>query len=518
MSMICPHCNRETSTRYFKEGVGLCEECHRKVEYEEPNDWNKVNDLIKAKQLSEAVNLASNLILKDHYFKTIMGHDELWHYEEGVYVLRNKDYIKNILESHEQIRDKVNSYFINEVVEGVKRKTFIEREDFEAPINLICVGNGNFNIETEQLEDHSPELYFKSKINIDYKEDAKCPQIEKFVNSVVDKPELIKTLLEIPAYLMYRRYSIQKAIMLNGTNDNGKSVYIQLLEAFVGKKNVSSEELQQICHNNHRIAELFGKLLNSCADLPAEIMEDTGSFKKLTADDNVSADRKFGQPFQFRNYAKLIFSANEVPDTKDRTPAFYKRWLIIDFPYRFKVGLKEEEITDTLKPADPLMISKITTKEELEGLLYQSLNKLKTLIGNGYFSYNPSVEDTEQRYNLKSNSAVVFIETEITDSPTEQEEKNNEDPFTEKAQLWRKYIEYCKEKRTMAKPQQYFYAEILKRWFPTTERKQVGDKRAWCYVGIRYLNNWEEEKAQEDLIKKAKKETEEGVDLNAKTE
>jgi hypothetical protein len=33
--MNCPHCKKETSTKYFKDGVGLCEECNRIIEYEE---------------------------------------------------------------------------------------------------------------------------------------------------------------------------------------------------------------------------------------------------------------------------------------------------------------------------------------------------------------------------------------------------------------------------------------------------------------------------------------------------
>lgn len=32
--MICPHCNKETNTRYFSEGVGECENCHIIIQYE----------------------------------------------------------------------------------------------------------------------------------------------------------------------------------------------------------------------------------------------------------------------------------------------------------------------------------------------------------------------------------------------------------------------------------------------------------------------------------------------------
>ena len=40
-------------------------------------------------------------------------------------------------------------------------------------------------------------------------------------------------------------------------------------------------------------------------------------------------------PFVFRNDAKLIFSANALPGTSDRSYAFYRRWVIVPFEQTF---------------------------------------------------------------------------------------------------------------------------------------------------------------------------------------
>jgi putative DNA primase/helicase len=232
--------------------------------------------------------------------------------------------------------------------------------------------------------------------------------------------------------------------------------------------------------------------MNSCADLPATIMQDTGDFKKLTAFDTISAQRKFGHPFQYHNYAKLIFSANEVPESKDQTDAFFKRWIIVDFPYKFVIGLKEEEIKDNLRVADPKIIEKITTKQELEGLLRVSLFRLKQLISNGCYSVNPPVSEIKQRYLIKSNSAVVFIETELVDSiPEEQKNNSNYEPVVEKEFLWDEYLAFCKTKRTNPKSLTAFYLEIKNRWnVPTEKRLNDNMQRKNCFVGIRYLAAW----------------------------
>jgi putative DNA primase/helicase len=453
--------------------------------------WQGVNNLLIMKQQKQAVDNAADLILFKNHFKTMIDNEEVWYYENGCYYQNGTNIIKKILQEQEPIKQTMSSNFVNEVIQSIIRKTYIKREDFEAPHNLICLGNGIYDLDTETKTEHNSKYYFKSKIEIDYKEDADCPNIKAFIKTVVE-PKNFWSLFEIPAYLLYRRYDIQKAIMLNGTNDNGKSVYIKLLEAFIGQKNYSSEELQQICHSTFSKAELFGKLMNSCADLPATIMEDTGDFKKLTAFDTISAQRKFGQPFQYRSYAKLIFSANEVPESKDQTDAFFKRWTIIDFPFKFVVGLPEEKVTCDCKVADTKILEKITTKEELEGLLRCSLVLLKKLIVHGCYSNNPSVGEIKQRYLIKSNSAVVFIETELTDSvPDEFNDSDNYEPVCPKEHLWSEYLEFCKVKRTVPRTLTGFYLEIKNRWFVPTEKRSIEfGVRKNCFIGIRYLGKW----------------------------
>lgn len=451
--------------------------------------WKDCALEIYGKNNKSAVDIASTILTTQHAFKTMLDNEETWYYENGCYYPNGENIIKKILQQQEPLQSIISNHFVNEVIASVKRKSFIKREEFDAPQNLICLKNGVYDLNQDKLIDHSPEYLFKNQIQINYVPGADCPAIKQFFKDIVEEKNYL-TLFEISAYLLYRDYFYQKAIMLNGTNDNGKSKYIGLLETFIGQKNFSSEELQNICHSTFSKAELFGKLMNSCADLPATIMENTGDFKKLTSgSDTISAQRKFGHPFQYKNYAKLIFSANEVPESKDTTDAFFKRWIIIDFPYKFVLGLEKPE--GNLKPADTNILVKITTKEELEGLLMKSICILKDLIVRGSFIANPSVDEVKQRYLLKSNSAVVFLETEITDMAPEGMKDTDYDCFVPKDYLWTEYLEYCKDKRTTAKSPTAFYKEIKEKWGAYTEKKTIDlGVRKNCFIGVRYLAKW----------------------------
>jgi putative DNA primase/helicase len=73
-------------------------------------------------------------------------------------------------------------------------------------------------------------------------------------------------------------------------------------------------------------------------DLKASKLSSTG--KTLVSGDSVTGQPKYGQPFIFRNLAKLVFSANRIPDSDDTSYAYYKRWLILTFEKTFTEGTK----------------------------------------------------------------------------------------------------------------------------------------------------------------------------------
>src|SRR5437867_9784848 len=119
----------------------------------------------------------------------------------------------------------------------------------------------------------------------------------------------------------------RRAVMLLGPGSNGESLLLKLIVAMLGADNVSSVTLQGLSEDRFATAELFGKLANVAGDIDAKPVEGSGAFKTLTGEDSVTAERKYGQPFKFVNYATLIFSANEWPVSHDQTDAYFSRWI-----------------------------------------------------------------------------------------------------------------------------------------------------------------------------------------------
>ena len=64
-------------------------------------------------------------------------------------------------------------------------------------------------------------------------------------------------------------------------------------------------------------------------------MSRTSKLKKLTGGDLIGFEYKNKNPFEAKNYAKILIATNSLPTTSDKTLGFYRRWMIIDFPNQF---------------------------------------------------------------------------------------------------------------------------------------------------------------------------------------
>lgn len=182
---------------------------------------------------------------------------------------------------------------------------------------------------------------------------ARRPAWDKFISEVFPgDSEAIAW--EIPAWLVTPDTSIQKAILLLGEGANGKSSYLRGLLAFIGKQNTSAVSLQKLENDRFSAARLIGRLANICPDLPGTDLAGTSVFKAITGGAPLMAEYKFRDSFEFIPYARLVFSANHMPKSKDASPAFFRRWLLVPFNATFVEGAPGTiPIVEPPAPASP---------------------------------------------------------------------------------------------------------------------------------------------------------------------
>jgi len=363
--------------------------------------------------------------------------------------------------------------FLREVLERIRNETRVSLEEVDPP-NFILLKNGIYDLRQRkfihsanpEFKDYLYKYLFTSRIDAEYNPEIKeCPAIDAFFRQVV-REENVQLLYEIVGYCLLSGYPIHALFILHGSGANGKSTYLNLLQKFLGENNVSNASMQALTEDKFVFSTLYGKKANIFADLPKEAIKEFGLIKALTGNDGVVGQHKFKKPFTFINSAKLIFACNQIPAVYDETDALYRRLIIVDFPNSFE-GDK----------ADINLLEKLTTKEELSGLLYRAIESLYSILEKG-FTYAASKEERKEMFLMKSDSVRAFVQKCV--------EKGGADDEIDKEDIFSCYKAFCEKYRLNSVESSLFFKKF--RRFVEFEfhevRKIVNGKRKRLFSGV----------------------------------
>ena len=392
----------------------------------------------------------------------------LWYdYPAGVYRFNGETVIEQFAQmwlGKLKLESQATNHYMAQVVGYIKRETYIHRDELNRNHDIVVVKNGVIDLNNRKLLPHNKEYKATVALPVTYDVGADCPKITKFISEVV-RPENRLLLWEIPAWCLTPYISIQRLVILLGEGANGKTVYLEMLRRFLGRENCTAYSLQSLTTNRFAIAGLYGKLANISPELPSTVLRQAGSLKTLTGLDTVEAEKKFKDSFNFVNTAKMIFATNNPPEISEDTLAIWRRFIVIDFPFKF-VGDR----------ADKNLLHKLTTEKELSGLLNKSLNALARLKKNGDFSYTRSIEDTRTKYLLASNPVVAFIEDQCEFDPWSTVMKKD---------LHQAFMEFCAENKLPGMTIKAFGHKIKRGYMLNEER----DK--WRGIKVKATGNEE---------------------------
>ena len=360
-------------------------------------------------------------ILNKYNIITLRDNEEMFFYNGGIYHKNSETKIK------EEAQKRVNNVSRNykkEIIELIRGMTYIDREEITKNKHLLHLENGIYNLNTGELEDFSPEKISITQMPLKYDPKADCPKIKQFIREILGEDQT-KLVQEFFGYCLMKDYKFNKAFMCFGTGRNGKTTFLNLLTKFLGEDNISIVSLQDLLYNRFAKQKLYGKLANVYDDLPNSKLSSTGNFKILTGKGRIWADVKFQDGFEFKNYAKLIFSCNELPKTEDTTYAFFRRWALLKFKNVFE-GENE----------DPDMEEKITTEQELSGLFNWAITGLKRLLKNGGFTETQTAKALKSEWITRTDPLRAFVEKYV---------EIDSESYVTKDEFARKVNEFCQD-------------------------------------------------------------------------
>lgn len=237
--------------------------------------------------------------------------------------------------------------------------------------------NGMLDWKTGVMHPHDPSHRSVIQFPLDYEPDADCPAFEEFLAQVMHE-DYVALTWEMLGYLLYSGNKFQVAFLLYGTGGNGKGTLTRVIQEMLGVDNIANEPLDRLNGDRFSSVNLFAKVANIAGDIDATYQESTANFKRLTGEDKLAAERKYGDRFNFENWAVPLFSANKIPGSSDVTEGYLRRWIVLHFHKR---------ITNPKPGLSNLLLA------ELPGIAAKAVRALQVLMARDGF--DPQGEATK---------------------------------------------------------------------------------------------------------------------------
>ncbi|MDO5391000.1 MAG: phage/plasmid primase, P4 family [Eubacteriales bacterium] len=367
--------------------------------------------------------------LMDRFHMFVMG-SELYLYDGGVYSLDEKGVrIKAAIQ--EVIPEQfITSKSLNGVYSLLIDQQGIQKrmdEINEYPPDWINFQNGMFSVKDWKMYRHRPEYFSINQIphrldtEIKKNMDENGKQVMSFLDHAIPDKSDQRMMWQYLGYCMTRDTGMQKMMIIKGIGGTGKSRIIRLFQNIIGEQNFSTVDLEQLSQRFYP-SLLFGKLLNACPDISSEALMSVANVKKATGEDTMIYERKGQDGRVFAPYAKLLYSANEIPlNLDEKSNAFYRRLLILEMNQ--KPVIKDLDLDRKLQA-------------EAGYAIWMAIGGLRKLYEDGEFSESANSRELVAELYRAADSAKAFVDERLDERAGVS---------IKRSLVYEEYQKYCQE-------------------------------------------------------------------------
>ena len=391
--------------------------------------------------------------------------DEIYYYDKahGCFVKRVASYVKrDLMNQFSNDERLVSADNVNKAYKHLLLNPDIQR-DLTQMINLPLINceNGVYNLETGELEKHSPQFGFTSYIQAKYDKNAKGKVFKRFLKDITaGNKDSIQFLQEVIGYLLSTYVWAKKAFIFYGVPNSGKSVLLNVIGKIIGKENVSNVALQQLSDSCH-VAQLKDATVNIASDLPQAPIKDIGVFKSVVSSlDVIETKELYKNPTSQPCYCKLAFGTNQfVPLNRldaNNAAAFFERLIIVPFTKSIPEGQRNLNIAEELF-------------EERDYILTWAIKGLKRLVENNFvFSLTKESKAVLLLYKSRYCPEQVFFEKYL---------EFKEDSLISRVEVQKRYEEFAYKRNVNVKSHDILNYITLNYSQVKLERKRINGSK-----------------------------------------
>lgn len=347
---------------------------------------------------------------------------ELYYFDEKHKIYSSDtDYIMGYMT---RLAPSLKNYQKEEVVKYIKNYLFDESVEFNTNIYTVVFNNGILDLRTMKLEPMTPDHLESIKINANYNPNAYSKTADQYFATATAGDKKIEQLLyETIGYSMLKTNALQKAFILVGGGRNGKSTFLDLVKAVLGKENTTSISFKDLS-SNFRASALNNKLASIAGDISTQPISDSDLVKSITSGEDVMIEEKYKQAHAKSLFSTLMFACNKLPRTPDTSEGFYRRWTIIPFI---------ADLSKVSRVKGMRFASKLMEQDSLDYVAYKAIHAIHNVLNTTEeFTEPDAVKDMLHQYKVDNSTVLSWF----------KENFNNDKKKLEKMEAHQAYVNY----------------------------------------------------------------------------
>lgn len=401
-------------------------------------------------------------------------------YAHGVYLEDPKGCrLKRIVQNH-LYRKLMRTPAIGRIYSLLISQPEVQRRFYDLynmPAHWVNFRNGFYDPVEKAMIEHDPKYLSLNQVPFDFHPEkateilAGGETIKRYLATSLPDPQEQQMFWEYAGYCMTTDTQMQKFLMLTGNGGTGKSILIDLVQKLVGIENCSSIPIQDLNHRFYATG-MFGKLLNACGDIPCKAMASTDVVKKAVGEDALVFEKKGDDATHFFSRAKLLFSANGMPENlDDKSDAYYRRLLVLELDHVISAEQKDTKLKH-----------KVAT--ELEFAVHMAMEALFTLYKRGCFDESDHSKEMVEKLRRASDSVQAFLDETIC---------RKEGSRIPRSRMFTMYDDYCGDNGRQPLGKAKFLMAMERKGYTVTKYQGI-----ICYRGVAMRENGFEELDEDD--------------------
>ena len=341
--------------------------------------------------------------------------------------------------------------YVTSALQAAKPMLLRSIQEFDTQEYLLNTPTATYDLRLgiSGARDHSPEDLITKMTTVAPSDEGMELWLSSVESFFCGDQELMDYVQQTVGLAAIGKVYQEALIIAYGEGSNGKSTFWNAIAKVLGSYSgsISADALTVGCKRNVKpeMAELKGKRLVIAAELEEGMRLNTSIVKQLCSTDEISAEKKYKDPFKYTPTHTLVLYTNHLPRVGANDDGTWRRLILI--PFNAKIQGK----SDIKNYADYLV------RNAGGAILTWIIEGAQKAIHNNFkLTVPPVVLDAIAQYRDNNDWLSIFLEDccEVDRAYTQKS-----------GELYQEYRAYCQRNGEYARSTTDFYAGLEKAGF-----------------------------------------------------